>query len=63
MSRPFETRARAFGGRLETIQALVDADGTVRVYDSVAGYYTTFHSLSEGARRRIRRLAVAEVAS
>jgi hypothetical protein len=38
-------RARAFGGRLETVKCMVE-DGTVRVYDSVAGHYTTCHSLS-----------------
>ena len=50
------TRANAFG-RIETIECTVDSDGTVRVWDSVAGYYTTCHRLSESAIRRIRRLA------
>lgn len=40
---------------------LVEIDGTVRVYDCLAGYYTTCHSLSEksqqAARRKARRAA------
>lgn len=61
MSTTITTRAKAFSGRsIETIRASVDADGTVRVYDSVAGHYTTCHSLSPSAQRRIRRLAAVE---
>jgi len=39
----------------------VEVDGTVRVWDPVAQHYTTCHSLSLGAQRRIRRLAAARV--
>jgi len=35
----------------------VDPDGTVTVYDSVAGHYTICHSLSADSQARIRRLA------
>lgn len=49
-------RARAFGGRLETIKAQIDG-ATVRVYDEVAGHYTTCHSLSERDIGRIRAAA------
>jgi hypothetical protein len=50
-------RARAFTGRgVETIRVLV-RDGVVRVWDSIAGHYTTCHSLSQSAVRRIVRLA------
>jgi hypothetical protein len=52
-----KVRARAFGGKLENIRCMVDADGAVRVYDSVAGHYTLVHSLSKSAIARIRRLA------
>jgi hypothetical protein len=38
------------------IEAYADADGTVRVYDSVAGYYTVCHSLTKGQEARVRRL-------
>jgi hypothetical protein len=56
--RNIETRAKAFSGRgIERIKARVDSDGTVRVWDSVAGHYTTCHSLSPSAVRRIRRMA------
>lgn len=51
-------RAKAFsGGKIETIRCIVDADGTVRVWDAVAGYYTTCHSLSERNQARVRKLA------
>ena len=50
------TRAKAFSRRgIEHIRCQVDDDGTVRVWDSVAGYYTSCHSLSESEQRRIRR--------
>lgn len=31
--------------------------GLIRVWDDVAGHYTTCHSLSESAKQRIRKLA------
>ena len=49
-------RCKAFSGegvRLNRVS--ISADGTVRVYDSVAGHYTTMHSLSQSALRRIRK--------
>ncbi len=53
-------RAKAFSGEgVRTNRCTVDADGTVRVYDSAAGYYTTCHSLTSAAIRRVRRLAGA----
>jgi hypothetical protein len=54
------TRARAFSGYgMETVRCRVEADGTVLVWDSVAGHYTNCHGLSASAVRRIRRLAAA----
>jgi hypothetical protein len=50
-------RARAFGGRLETLRAFADADGGVWVFDSVAGHYTSCHGLGASAVRRVRLLA------
>jgi hypothetical protein len=50
-------RARAFGGRLEQIRVMVDPTGTVRVYDDVAGHYTTCHSLSTRDLSRARKAA------
>lgn len=53
-------RAKAFATEgVRTNRCTVDADGTVRVYDSIAGYYTTCHSLTDAAIRRVRRLAGA----
>ncbi len=51
-------RANAFAGRrIESVSAMVEPDGTVRVYDDVAGHYTLCHSLSARAQARIRGLA------
>jgi hypothetical protein len=53
-----KVRAKAFTGRgIESVAVMVDADGTVRVYDDVAGHYTACHALGPHAIRRIRRLA------
>jgi hypothetical protein len=53
-------RCRAFrceGVRRNRIR--VSPDGTIRVYDSVAGCYVTLHSLSQRTQARIRRLDAA----
>ncbi len=51
-------RAKAFAGHsIQSHKFLVDPDGVVRVWDSVAGHYTTCHSLSASAIRRIRNAA------
>jgi uncharacterized protein YigE (DUF2233 family) len=51
-------RARAFSGEgMRTHRCKVDErTGTVRVWDSVAGHYTTCHALSDRSERRIRTL-------
>jgi hypothetical protein len=38
------------------VAAYADAAGTVRVWDSVAGYFTTCHSLTPAQVARVRRL-------
>lgn len=51
-------RAKAFSGEgVREHKCTVASDGTVRVWDSVAGHYTACHSLSESAVRRVRKLA------
>jgi len=35
----------------------VDADGTVKVYDSIAGHYTTCHAMTERSMAAARRKA------
>ena len=53
-------RAAAFSHTgIRTHKFAVDSSGVVRVWDSVAAHYTTCHSLSESAQRRIRTLAAA----
>lgn len=41
----------------ETVEAYADSEGTVRVWDSVAGYWTTCHSLTVRQMQRVRRMA------
>ena len=56
-----KARAKAFSGEgVREHKFAVYADGTVRVWDSVAGHYTTVHSLSPSAQARIRTLAGQE---
>lgn len=51
-------RARAFSGEaVRKHSFMVETDGTVRVYDPVAGYYTTCHALSVKTLRRLRKIA------
>jgi len=50
-------RVKAFEGEGARNHALNVVDGEVRVYDSVAGHYTTCHSISPRAQKRIVRLA------
>lgn len=40
--------------RADHYRGSVDADGTVRVYDHVAGYYTTCHDLSAADQAKLR---------
>jgi hypothetical protein len=48
-------RCRAFTGEpVREHRVSVAVDGTVRVYDSVAGHYTLCHALSPRAVARIR---------
>ena len=53
-------RARAFSSEwVRMHSAAVDSDGTVRVWDDVAGHYTRCHILSERSQVRARRHARA----
>ena len=68
MTKTFEVRAKAFG-KIETVKVMVTVEtlpitqdrvcGLIRVWDSVAGYFTTCHSLSDSAKNRIRKIAMA----
>jgi hypothetical protein len=50
-------RAKAFAGEgVRSHKVQIDGD-TIRVWDSVAKHYTTCHSLSQSAIRRIRAAA------
>ncbi len=53
-------KAKAFSSEpVKTHTFAIDADGTVRVWDSVACHYTSCHSLSKSAIIRIRKIAAA----
>jgi len=53
-----KTRAKALADRgVCNVRCLVGEDGSVRVWDSMAGHYTSCHALREPAIRRIQRLA------
>ena len=55
-----ELKAKAFTGHgIQALLVQVSGDGTVRVWDAVAGHYTTCHILSRSAIARAKRLARA----
>lgn len=57
-STEITARAKAFSHEgIKNHKFCVNADGTVLVWDSLAGYFTTCHSLSKSAEARIRKLA------
>jgi|SanBayMetagenome_1026888.scaffolds.fasta_scaffold04902_12 hypothetical protein len=52
-------RCKAFSGEgVQEHSILIDTLGKVLVWDSLAGYYTSCHSLSPKMKARIRRRAV-----
>jgi hypothetical protein len=56
-STEITARAKAFSGQgVREHRFLVSEDGAVRVWDSVAGYFTACHSLSASAQARIRKM-------
>lgn len=58
ITKLFTARAKFFAGYgITTEKVRVDADGNVRVWDSVAGHYTLCHSLTPRAAKRIAKLA------
>ena len=55
-----EFRGHVFAGRsIETVDVRVDDEGTVRVWDEIAGCWTCCHSLSQQDQHAIR-LAAAD---
>lgn len=58
MSKKIDIRAKAFSGEgIRKHRVLVENDGSVLVWDSVAGHYTRCHSLSRSALLRARKIA------
>ena len=49
-------RCNAFG-RVTDHEIIVEEDGTVRVYDSVANHYSTCHRLTDAVKRRAYKKA------
>lgn len=59
-SKVISIRTKAFASEgIRMNRVMVEADGSVLVWDSVAGHYTRCHSMSESAIRRARKLASA----
>ena len=57
-SKVVEMRCKAFGGEgVKANKLMIDADGTVSVYDRIAGHYTTCHRLAKSAMDRARKSA------
>lgn len=58
-----EANVKAFTGQGRRRHKLsISPEGTVRVWDDVAGHYTTCHSMSAATQSRIRKLAQQEFA-
>lgn len=57
MTGPVTIGVRAFNGVLGRHKCIVEADGAVMVYDSIAGHYTRRHTLSAQDLGRIRAAA------
>lgn len=50
---------RAFSAEgIKANKYIVEADGTIRVWDAVAKHYTTCHCVSAATARRLRKLAI-----
>jgi len=54
--KTIKMRCKAFSGEGVRMNLLMlTDDGTVRVWDNVAGHYTTCHILSAAAQRRAKK--------
>lgn len=59
-SKEITVRAKAFSCRgVRSHKFSVDPDGTVRVWDSVAGHYTTCHAMTPRTLHRVRKMAIS----
>lgn len=59
-TKAIEARVKCFGV-LTTYRVSIGPDGTVKVYDSVAGHYTRCHDLSVRQQSKLREIAQKEV--
>lgn len=56
MTTKIKMKAKAFSNHgIGTYRMLVESDGTVTVWDAIAGHYTACHALSDAAQRRARK--------
>lgn len=59
-SKEITARAKAFSGEgVRSHKFSVDHDGTVRVWDSIAGHYTNCHAMTPRALNRVRKMAIS----
>jgi hypothetical protein len=57
-NKTIKVRCKAFSGEgVRENKVMIEPGRTIRVWDSVAGHYTSCHSLSPSAVRRILRMA------
>ena len=59
MTKINTVNVKCWGGM---VRAYADAEGVVRVWDSVAGHYTTLHSLTPRQVARVRKLTIQAAA-
>ena len=53
-----EFRGKVWDGQpIQSVEVLVDEDGTVRAWDGVAGHWTTCHSITDRNQSAIRKAA------
>jgi len=60
LTMTFTIRVKAFTGTSVGTHRVSAEDGIVRVWDAVAGHYTTCHCMSARTIARILRMAAAE---
>ena len=60
LTMTFSIRVKAFTGTSVGTHTVSVEDGIVRVWDAIAGHYTTCHGMSARTIARILRMAAAE---
>jgi hypothetical protein len=56
----FSARAKAFSGQRVQAHKFALEGNTVRVWDTIAGHYTSCHALSPSTQRRLVKLGIEQ---